>query len=74
MLCLVSEDHVDRIVKQWASERPEVDVSPMAVIGRLSRVSDEIRHMISDGFAQHDLEAWELTSWPRCCGMEHPTC
>ncbi|MFD7257699.1 MarR family winged helix-turn-helix transcriptional regulator [Streptomyces sp. NPDC059874] len=31
-------DHVARIQAEWARERPDVDVSPQAVIGRLHRL------------------------------------
>lgn len=32
-------DHVARIQAEWARERPDVDVSPQAVIGRLHRLA-----------------------------------
>lgn len=32
-------DHVDEIVGEWAVERPDVDASPMQVLGRLSRIA-----------------------------------
>lgn len=32
-------DHVGRIMEQWARERPDLDVSPQGVIGRLHRVA-----------------------------------
>ena len=36
----VSEgDLVDHLIEQWRAERPDVDVSPMAVIARLSRLT-----------------------------------
>ena len=31
---------MDRIVEQWARERPDLDASPMRVIGRLHRLAD----------------------------------
>ena len=37
------DDHVDRILAQWATERPELDVSPVGVIGRLHRIADRLR-------------------------------
>ena len=30
-------DHIDRIVAQWSSERPDLDTTAMAVLGRLFR-------------------------------------
>lgn len=32
-------DHIDRIVAQWHRERPDVDVSPLALLGRLFRAA-----------------------------------
>ena len=32
-------DHVGRIMDQWGRERPDLDVSPQGVIGRLHRVA-----------------------------------
>jgi len=50
-------DHVDRVLAQWASERPDLDVSPMAAIGRLKRVSRFIENELSRTFATHGLDA-----------------
>lgn len=36
-------DRVDGILAQWRRERPDLDVSPLAVIGRLHRVGDALR-------------------------------
>ena len=33
-----SPDHVDRIQSEWRHERPDLDVSPQGVIGRLHRL------------------------------------
>jgi DNA-binding MarR family transcriptional regulator len=38
----LTEDRVDHILRQWASERPDLDTSPMGVIGRVMRVA---RHL-----------------------------
>lgn len=32
-------DHVDKIISQWQQERPELDVSPMSLTGRISRLA-----------------------------------
>lgn len=53
-------DHVDEIVSQWRRERPDVDVSGMEVIGRLTRVVGEIRPRLNEVFTRHDLESWEF--------------
>ena len=56
----VAADHVDEILEQWTRERPEVDVSGMAIIGRLTRVEQSVRRRLNTVFAQHDLESWEF--------------
>ncbi|MFI6846403.1 MarR family transcriptional regulator [Kitasatospora sp. NBC_00085] len=50
-------DHVDRLVRQWGAERPDLDVSPMEVIGRLKRVSRLVDAELKRNFAEHDLDA-----------------
>ncbi|WOF73429.1 MarR family transcriptional regulator [Parvibaculaceae bacterium PLY_AMNH_Bact1] len=36
-------DHVDRVIAQWNSQRPDLDVGPMAPIGRLLRLNTLLR-------------------------------
>ncbi|KJK55808.1 MarR family winged helix-turn-helix transcriptional regulator [Saccharothrix sp. ST-888] len=50
-------DHVDRVVEQWAAERPDLDVSPMAVIGRLKRLSRLVESELRRTFSAHGLDA-----------------
>ncbi|MFG6401225.1 MarR family winged helix-turn-helix transcriptional regulator [Microbacterium sp. P04] len=50
-------DHVDRILSQWQSERPDLDVSPMAVIGRLSRAAAAVEARLAATFSQHGIDA-----------------
>jgi DNA-binding MarR family transcriptional regulator len=55
----VAKDHVDRVLEQWASERPDVDASPIGIIGRISRLSRAIDRQLKTVFDIHGLEAWE---------------
>jgi DNA-binding MarR family transcriptional regulator len=48
-------DHVDRIVAQWATERPDLDSSPLHVIGRVSRLAVTIDEMLRPVFAARGL-------------------
>jgi DNA-binding MarR family transcriptional regulator len=52
-------DAVDVILEQWAAERPDVDVSAIAVIGRISRIEKRLAAELARVFAIHGLEAWE---------------
>ncbi|SDN47381.1 MarR family winged helix-turn-helix transcriptional regulator [Allokutzneria albata] len=49
-------DHVDQVLAQWAEQRPDLDVSPMAVIGRLSRAALGVGAELKRVFAEHDLD------------------
>jgi DNA-binding MarR family transcriptional regulator len=55
----MTADHVDRVVEQWAHERPDLDASPIRIIGRISRLSRAIDHQLKTVFDVHGLEAWE---------------
>jgi DNA-binding MarR family transcriptional regulator len=49
------QDAVDRILAQWAVERPELDTGPMSVIGRLHRLADLLDAELRTVFAEADL-------------------
>ncbi len=48
-------DNVDRIIAQWNRERPDLDVAPMALIGRLKRLSQHLSREMDKTFAAHGL-------------------
>ena len=48
-------DAVDRIVAQWARERPELDTGAMAVIGRLHRLAALLDAELTPVFAEVGL-------------------
>lgn len=50
-----ARDQVDRILRQWARERPDLDTSPMSVIARISRLSRILERRIEDVLEQHGL-------------------
>lgn len=49
-------DGVDAIIEQWGSARPDLDCSPMQVIGRLSRASRLLERAIKEELAAHGVE------------------
>ncbi|QCW52052.1 MarR family transcriptional regulator [Nocardioides dongxiaopingii] len=51
----VSEDHVGRIRQQWAEQRPDLDTTPMGIIGRLHRLSDHLHAELRPVFAAAGL-------------------
>ena len=53
-------DNVDRVLQQWRAERPDLDTSPMGIIGRIQRASRRLERGLSENFARHDLQLWEF--------------
>ena len=53
-------DEVDAIVEAWRRERPDVDVAPMAVLSRISRLARRLDRLRANAFSAHDLEYWEF--------------
>ncbi len=49
------QDAVDRILAQWARERPELDTGPMAVVGRLHRLAGLLDAELAPVFAEVGL-------------------
>ena len=50
-------DAMDVILQQWAQERPDLDCSPMGVIGRISQLQREVFLAQRATFARHGLDA-----------------
>lgn len=47
--------HVDRILSQWARERPDLDTTPMGLTGRIGRIARHIGREIEEGLRAFDL-------------------
>jgi len=54
------EDDVDRLIAAWHRERPEVDVSPMHVLSRVTRLALHLDRARKEAFADHGLEPSEF--------------
>lgn len=53
-------DHVARIQAEWARERPDVDVSPQGVIGRLHRLASRLTDELCVVYRRHGLTEGEF--------------
>ncbi len=53
-------DRVSRIQAEWRRERPDLDVSPQGVFGRLTRLAAAIEVELERVFEQHGLTAGEF--------------
>jgi DNA-binding MarR family transcriptional regulator len=54
------KDEVDRLVEAWRRERPDLDVTPMEVLSRVSRLARHLDRARRQAFAGHGLEPWEF--------------
>ena len=53
-------DAIDRLVTQWAREKPELDTEPMAIMGRLLRVAKYMENEVAQLHKQYDLTLGEF--------------
>jgi DNA-binding MarR family transcriptional regulator len=54
------QDDVDRIVNAWAKERPDLDISPLEVLSRVTRIAKHVDKFRKEAFRASDLESWEF--------------
>jgi DNA-binding MarR family transcriptional regulator len=55
-----TSDEVDRIVDAWQQERPDLDVAPLQVLSRVSRLARHLDIARREAFAATDLEPGEF--------------
>ncbi|MEZ8824488.1 MarR family transcriptional regulator [Vibrio amylolyticus] len=53
-------DAIERVVEQWAIEKPELDTQPMAMLGRLLRVSKHLETQVAETHKEYDLKLGEF--------------
>jgi DNA-binding MarR family transcriptional regulator len=53
---MAERDAVDVILEQWRSERPELDPSPIGVIGRISRLARDLEQRLEVVYREYGLE------------------
>jgi DNA-binding MarR family transcriptional regulator len=53
-------DEVDRVATAWQRERPDLDVTPLQVLSRVTRLARHLDLARRQAFAAHDLETWEF--------------
>jgi DNA-binding MarR family transcriptional regulator len=56
----VLRDEVDDLVAAWRAQRPDLDVEPMQVLSRISRLARYLDIARRGAFADHGLETWEF--------------
>ena len=67
------QDHVDRILAQWRRERPDLDVEPMGILGRLKRLGTHLGREVETVLMKHGLStsAFDVLATLRRSGAPH---
>lgn len=55
-----TRDEVSHLMAQWRRERPDLDVSPLAVMSRIDRLARHLDRERRGAFAAVGLEPWEF--------------
>src|ERR1700747_602443 len=53
-------DEVDDLVAAWQAQRPDLDVEPLQVLSRVSRLAQHLDPARRSALAGHGLEPWEF--------------
>ena len=53
-------DEVDDLIEAWERERSDLDLAPVAVFSRISRLARRLDLARRDAFTKHGIELWEF--------------
>ena len=53
-------DETDSLLEAWHRERPDLDVAPLSVLSRVTRLARHLDRERRAAFAEHGLEAYEF--------------
>ena len=53
-------DEVDELVEAWARERADLDLAPVEVFSRISRLARHLDLARREAFTAHGIESWEF--------------
>ena len=53
-------DEVDELVDAWSRERPDLELAPVAIFSRITRLGRHLDRARRDAFAAHEVESWEF--------------
>ena len=52
---MTERDHIDRLVLKWGKERPDYDLAPVQIIGRIGRIFEYVDRGLEAKFAEFDI-------------------
>jgi DNA-binding MarR family transcriptional regulator len=53
-------DEVDDLISAWSRERPDLDLAPVAVFSRISRLAKHLDLARREAFTAHEIEGYEF--------------
>ena len=53
-------DEVDELIEAWRRERSDLDLAPVEIFSRISRLARHLDLARRDAFSAHDIEGWEF--------------
>jgi DNA-binding MarR family transcriptional regulator len=53
-------DEVDELTEAWSRERTDLDLGPVAVFSRISRLARRLDKVRSEAFSAYGIESWEF--------------
>ena len=56
----MQQDEVDRSVEDWARVRPDLDIDPLGVFSRITRISKRLEKTRVSAFDRTGLNSWEF--------------
>jgi DNA-binding MarR family transcriptional regulator len=66
-----NRDEVDRLIAAWKRERPDVDLSPLSILSRITRISRHLDLARRDAFAELDTWGFDVLAALRRAGAPH---
>jgi DNA-binding MarR family transcriptional regulator len=64
-------DEVDRLIAAWKRERPDANLSPLAILSRITRISRHLDLARRDAFAELDTWGFDVLAALRRAGAPH---
>lgn len=56
----MEQDRIDTIIEQWQQEAPHLDVSPLAVVGRVLRIARLLEKYRESLLSEYGLNVWSF--------------
>jgi DNA-binding MarR family transcriptional regulator len=66
-----NRDEVDRLIAAWKRERPDLDLAPLTILSRITRISRQLDIARRDAFAELDTWGFDVLAALRRAGSPY---